>query len=133
MPTLLLIDDDERFLAEAEHCFNAAGYHVLPVPNGWRGLSAMHHHAGEISMALVNFDRLDTCGLMLLDRLRRGNPAIPIIATTATLPDHNHEIAHYLRVRAVLPKPLTPAWVETVAAATGRARVQTAASGAVGV
>jgi CheY-like chemotaxis protein len=112
-PMLLLLDEDDRFVAAADNFLSAAGYQIVPARDGSVALFSMRSLGDRISIALMDFDRLDVSGLLLLRHMRNMHPNIPILATSAA-PSQILGIAEFLGTRAVLEKPITSAWVSAI-------------------
>jgi CheY-like chemotaxis protein len=110
---LLLLDEDDRPVAAAESLLSAAGYQVVAALNGAVALCSVRSLGHRITLALMDFDRLDVSGLLLLRHMRRMHPNIPVLAISA-VPSQIRGIAQYLGTQAVLQKPITSAWVSAI-------------------
>ena len=99
-PVLLLVDEDDRFVAAADSFLSAAGYQIVPARNGSVALVSMRSLGDRITLALMDFDRLDVPGLMLLRHMGKMHPHIPIVAMSE-MPSQIRGIAEYLGTQAV--------------------------------
>lgn len=120
MSTILIIDDDSKFLFAAEHMLANAGYRVLRASDGKEAAAVLQKAHREIDLAIVDLALPGINGFELIGSISRRPNAMKILATTALYKDVHLEMAGALGAHAVIRKP--PAgrplpereWLETV-------------------
>src|SRR5580704_4950737 len=127
MSTILVVDDDPRFMNAAEHMLVEAGYRVLRATNGKQASDLLEKQHGEIDLTIVDLALPDTSGFEIIGAIsRRVNP-IKVIATTSVFKDPYLEMAGSLGAHASIRKspegmPLPEStWLETVRQLIGSA------------
>lgn len=120
MSTILIVDDDSKFLAAADRMLAAAGYRVLQACDGKEAADVLKKSHREIDLAIVDLALPGINGFELIGAIsRRPNP-VKILATTALYKDVHLEMAKALGAHAVLRKPPAGAplpereWLDTV-------------------
>jgi two-component system NtrC family response regulator len=83
LPTLLLIDDENRLRQVLAKVLELEGYTVLQAPDARRGLQALTEHPGEILVILSDVKLPDGHGVALLPRYQAAAPLAEIILLTA--------------------------------------------------
>jgi CheY-like chemotaxis protein len=105
MPTILVVDDDPKFLNAAEHMLAAAGYIVLSASDGNQAVDLLEKRHNEIDLTMVDLALPGINGFEIIGAIsRRPNP-IKIIATTSVYKDLHFEMAGTLGAHAALRKP----------------------------
>jgi CheY-like chemotaxis protein len=109
MTNVLVIDDDDEVRDFLVRLLKRRGYSVTGARNGEVGLASLETE----SFALVITDIVmpDMEGLETIKRMRRGNPALPIIAISgggSSQIDYLN-FARKFGANAVLAKPFDPA------------------------
>jgi two-component system NtrC family response regulator len=89
LPTLLLIDDENRLRQVLARVLELEGYTVLQAPDARRGLQTLGEHADAILVILSDVKLPDGHGVALLPRYQAAAPLAEIILLTAygTVPD----------------------------------------------
>jgi CheY-like chemotaxis protein len=120
MPTILVIDDDPKFLAEAAELIAGAGYDVLRAADAVEAVEVLEKSHGGIDLVIVDLSLPGTNGFEMIGALsRRPNP-IKIIATTAVYQDQFLEMTRALGAHAAVRKPpegkplSEKEWVDTI-------------------
>jgi signal transduction histidine kinase/ActR/RegA family two-component response regulator len=78
--TILVIDDEESIRAMAEALLMAAGYRVIPAPDGPAGVAAFREHPASISAVLMDIMLPGMQGAELSRELRAVDPDVRIVA-----------------------------------------------------
>ncbi len=107
---ILVVDDDEAFLDQAQEILNRTRQ-VFLVSNADRALELTQ--ALGFSVALIDLD-LPEDGFALIRKLRSTVPELSIIAVSSALHSLTLEDARKLGVVEVLKKPITPEWKPVV-------------------
>lgn len=103
---MILIVDDESYVARlAEAVLNRRGFRVTSVSTGQKALEYMGAHAGEVSLAVVDFRLPDISGLELMTRLQNVDPALRVIVSSGYFADDI--LSEVYRDVAFLQKPYT--------------------------
>jgi DNA-binding NtrC family response regulator len=77
---VLLIDDEETFLASMRRVLTRRGLDVLTAPNGEAGLALLS--AQDVDVAIVDLKMPGLNGLEVLARIKRIKPAVEVILLT---------------------------------------------------
>ncbi len=121
MPTILLIDDDALFRAEAGEMLADAGYRVLEAPDGIHGRQLLDQLRENIDLAIIDLLLPGVNGFELIGALARRPNSVRIIATSAVFAEGQLETTVALGAHAVLRKPPTmntvsrQRWLKTIA------------------
>ena len=83
LPTLLLIDDENRLRQVLARVLELEGYLVLQAPDARRGLQTLAEHPTEILVILSDVKLPDGHGVALLPRYQAAAPLAEIILLTA--------------------------------------------------
>ena len=125
MSTVLVIDDDPKFLNEAELMLVTAGYRVLRAADGFEAVAILDKKSQEIDLAIVDLALPGVNGFEIIGAMARRPNSVKIIATTAVYRDNFLATAGTLGAHAAIRKP--PAgkplpqrdWLETVSRLIG--------------
>ena len=105
MSTVLVIDDDARFLDAAERMLTEAGYEVLTAKDGNQAVDMLEKRHNQINLTIVDLALPGINGFEVIGSLsRRPNP-IKVIATTAIYHDLQLQMAAALGAHAAIRKP----------------------------
>ena len=86
---LILIAEDEATLRRAAvQALQRSGYTVLAAADGAEALSLAARHKGKIHLLVSDVVMPGLSGPQLYDELRRDRPDLPVLFTSAYLPDH---------------------------------------------
>jgi CheY-like chemotaxis protein len=127
MSTVLVVDDDPRFLNAAEHMLAEAGYYVLRATNGKQAVDVLEKKHSEIDLVIVDLALPDINGFELIGAISRRANQIKVIATSSVFKDPYLEMAGTLGAHASIRKspegvPLPESqWLETVRRLIGSA------------
>ncbi len=120
---ILLVDDDPKFLAQAEAML-AHREGLYFARDAKHALELMATVGASFSVALVDLDLPGVNGLELMDKLRRHFPDLPVIAISGVFGGHALEVAKEFGAVEVLSKPATVAWNAAIDRARGRAKAE---------
>ena len=122
---VLLVDDSGVNLEIARRLLEKFGAQVLTATNGAQALDALHHHADQIDVVLMDIQMPVMDGLEATRRLRQvaSLATLPVIALTAGALAQERERALQAGMNDFLSKPLEPeALIRTVRQQVERAR-----------
>ena len=111
---LLLVDDDPRFLEEAE-CVLDGVEDVIFARNGDQALFLTDCLGSEFSAILIDLNLPGQDGFSLISALRNRFPGIPLIAISGVSQRHVLESAMVFGAVDALRKPITPEWKAAIA------------------
>ncbi len=111
---VLLIDDDPRFLEQAEVELRKAGYRVLLATTGAQAMDLMARVGEEVRLIMVDLDLPKVPGIDVIEHMRSAFPDIPIIAFSGVVQNDVLEVAKYLGAAAALRKPISAEWANVV-------------------
>ena len=111
---LLLIDDDPRFLEEAERVLDGME-DVLFARDGDHALFLMDNLGAEFSVVLIDLNLPGQDGFSLIHAMRHRFPALPLIAISGVSQRHVLESAKLLGATDALRKPITTEWKAAIA------------------
>jgi CheY-like chemotaxis protein len=120
MSTVLVVDDDPRFLNAAEHMLVEAGYRVFRAANGKQAANLLEKKHSEIDLTIVDLSLPDTNGFELIGAISRRISPIRVIATSGLFKEQFLEMAGSLGAHASIRKspegmPFPESeWLETV-------------------
>jgi CheY-like chemotaxis protein len=120
MPTVLIVDDDPKFLNEVEQMLITAGYRVWCAANGTQAVDFLEKKHSEIDLAIVDLALPDINGFELIGAISRRANAIRVLATTSVHKDAYLDMASALGAHAAIRKPAKGAclpedeWLATV-------------------
>jgi CheY-like chemotaxis protein len=80
--TILVIDDDPKFLDTMRILLRGAGYAVLASNNGPKGLDMIRYSPGGVQAVLLDFNMPGFNGAETLAYLRKLNPNVKVIAVS---------------------------------------------------
>jgi CheY-like chemotaxis protein len=104
MSTVLVVDDDPKFLNAAERMLATAGYRVLRATDGIQAVDLLEKKHGEIDLIIVDMALPGINGFELIGAISRRPNRIKIIATTSVYKDA-FEMAGTLGAHAAIRKP----------------------------
>ena len=122
---VLLVDDSAVNLEIASRLLEKFGAQVLTATNGAQALDALHHHADQIDVVLMDIQMPVMDGLEATRRLRQvaSLTTLPVIALTAGALAQERERALQAGMNDFLSKPLEPeALIRTVRQQVERVR-----------
>ena len=105
MPTILVVDDDPKFIAAAERMLSDAGYQVLHAVDGREAVATLESRHDDINLAIVDLSLPGVNGFELIGAISRRPRAMKIIATTGLYADTFLEMTEALGAHAVIRKP----------------------------
>jgi CheY-like chemotaxis protein len=120
MSTVLVVDDDPRFLNATERMLVEAGYRVFRAANGKQAADLLEKKHNEIDLTIVDLALPDTNGFELIGAISRRTNPIRVIATSGVFKDNYLEMAGSLGAHASIRKspegmPFPESkWLETV-------------------
>ena len=120
MSTILLVDDDPKFLDQAEQMLTSAGYHVLRATDGNAAIARLEQQRDQIDLTIVDLALPGLNGFELIGALARRPNKVKVIATTSIYKDQHLEVAASLGAHAAIRKPPEGAplpeteWLSTV-------------------
>jgi CheY-like chemotaxis protein len=109
MTNVLVIDDDDEVRDFLVRLLKRRGYSVTGARNGEAGLASLA--AESFALVITDIVMPDMEGLETIKRIRRGNPALPIIAISgggSSQIDYL-KFARKFGANAALAKPFDPA------------------------
>ena len=81
-PTVLVIDDDARFLETMQILLGGAGYGVLTSNTGPKGLDMLRYGPRDVAVVLLDFNMPRFNGADTLEYLRKLNGQVKVIAVS---------------------------------------------------
>lgn len=118
---ILLVDDDEEFLAAVESILTTAGYDVTPAMDGWEGLARARRAKPDLVLLDIRMPQMDGWTFMKFIRANRDLARIPVIFLTASTSAEDRERGRRLGAEGYLVKPVEPdRLLEEVAAVLDR-------------
>jgi CheY-like chemotaxis protein len=104
MSTVLVVDDDPKFLKAVEHMLATAGYHVLRAADGNQAVDILEKKHSEIDLIIVDMALPGINGFEIIGAISRRPNRLKIIATTAVYKGA-FETAGTLGAHAAIRKP----------------------------
>lgn len=80
--TVLVIDDDPKFLEAMRILLRGAGYNVLTSSTGPKGLDMIRYAPRDVQTVLLDFNMPRFNGAETLEFLRKLNPSVKVIAVS---------------------------------------------------
>lgn len=105
MATILVIDDDPRFLDKMIRMLAGAGFEVLHATDGPEGVKLLEKQHSSIDLAIVDLSLPGINGFEIIGAISRRPSGIKIIATTGVYKPAHLEVAGTLGAHAVIRKP----------------------------
>jgi DNA-binding response OmpR family regulator len=106
MASILLVNDDDEFLAMLSEVLQHAGYEIGQTSDGEQAINLYRMHPTDLVITDLVLPKNE--GIQLIVELRRLNHEVKIIAISgADLQDEYLEIATALGVKRVLAKPFS--------------------------
>jgi CheY-like chemotaxis protein len=81
-PTILVIDDDAKFLETMQALLGSAGYGVLTSNNGPKGLDMIRYGPANVAVVVLDFNMPRFNGAETLEHLRKLNSQAKVIAVS---------------------------------------------------
>jgi len=104
---ILLVDNDPQVLSILGEMLKDAGHHVLPVPSGAEALRVFV--PAGFDLVITNVGMPEMSGWDLAERLRAGDPNVPLIFITGWgLQEEDQARCRRLGISALLFKPVPP-------------------------
>jgi PAS domain S-box-containing protein len=104
---ILLVDNDPQVLSILGEMLKDAGHHVLPVPSGAEALRVFV--PSGFDLVITNVGMPEMSGWDLAERLRLGDPNVPVIFITGWgLQEEDQARCRRLGISALLFKPVPP-------------------------
>jgi PAS domain S-box-containing protein len=104
---ILLVDNDPQVLSILGEMLKDAGHHVLPVPSGVEALRVFV--PSGFDLVITNVGMPEMSGWDLAERLRAGDPNVPVIFITGWgLQEEDQARCRRLGISALLFKPVPP-------------------------
>jgi putative two-component system response regulator len=105
MPTILVVDDDPKFLCAVERMLTTAGYHVLRASDGKEAEEILERKHNEIDLAIMDLALPGINGFEIIGDMSRRPNSVKIIATTSVYKDDLLTMAGTLGAHAAIRKP----------------------------
>jgi CheY-like chemotaxis protein len=105
MPTILVVDDDPKFLDAAEQMLLTAGYRVWCAADGKQAVDLLEKKHSEIDLTIVDLALPDINGFELIGAISRRASAVRVVATTSVHKDAYLDMAGSLGAHAAIRKP----------------------------
>ncbi len=134
MLTVLIVDDDPRFLHAASDLLTSAGYNVLRAASGIEAVELLERKHHEIKLTIVDLALPDINGFEIIGAIARRAHSVKVLATTSVYKDAHLEMAASVGADAALRKPaegrpLPREWLETVQKLIGKPEGRANAAG----
>ena len=117
---ILVVDDDPKFLAQAEEAFGKYE-RVFFAANAVHALELIGSVGAHFSVALIDLDLRATSGFEVIALVRGRFPDLPVIAISSTSHRATLESAKEFGATDILSKPITEEWHHALARIRGRA------------
>ena len=101
---LLIIDDDEHFLANLCYFLKDKKYKVISATNGLDGMKLLEDDQEGFNLVITDIVMPQLSGIGLISMIKRKMPEIPVIAITAW-GEYPEEFAVESQADKVLSKP----------------------------
>ena len=105
MSTVLIVDDDPKFLNAVEAMLAGAGYSILRAMDGKQAAEVLERKHQEIDLAIMDLALPGINGFELIGAMARRPNSVKIIATTAVFKDDLLSMAGALGAHAAIRKP----------------------------
>lgn len=102
--TVLIIEDDPQLRLTLTAYLEDSGFHILEAGDGMEGVALFEHERPNIVLTDLRMPKLD--GFAVIERIKKGSPATPVIAFTGTGDPLAIQNALRLGARACLLKPI---------------------------
>jgi CheY-like chemotaxis protein len=110
--TVLLVDDDQDFLAQQRSMLEAAGFDVLPAENPEQAENVLKEQRPDLAVLDVMMEKKDA-GFVLSHRIKKADPTIPIILISSVMSETGLEFdtateeeRSWIKADAMLAKPV---------------------------
>lgn len=108
VPTILVVEDEEKICSLVELLLKRMGYEVLKATNGGQALALSDDHQGAIDLLLTDVMMPDMTGIELSERLIAKRPGLPVLYMSAYTDSNLVRAAVLGTGRGFLPKPFRP-------------------------
>jgi CheY-like chemotaxis protein len=131
MSTVLIVDDDPKFLNAVEAMLTGAGYSTLRAMDGKQAAEILERKHQEIDLAIMDLALPGINGFELIGAISRRPNSVKVIATTAVFKDDLLSMAGALGAHAAIRKPPDGKplperdWLRVVARLIGEANANT--------
>jgi DNA-binding response OmpR family regulator len=105
MATVLVVDDDPKFLNAVEQMLVVAGYHVLRAIDGNQAVDLLEKKHSEIDLIILDLALPGINGFEIIGAVSRRPSSVKIIATTSVYKECHFEMAGTLGAHAAIRKP----------------------------
>jgi len=106
-PTILVVDDDERFRTFVTATLAEADYVVLAAKGGLEGMATSLRYQGEIALAVVEIKMPGVNGLDLANHIGVERPQTEVLYMSELTDSIAVQSISMEKPEAVLPKPFT--------------------------
>jgi CheY-like chemotaxis protein len=103
--TILIVDDDPRFIGLIQGVVAERGYNVVAAADGFAGLAALDRLREQVDLLIVDLALPELSGFEVIGAVARRTSTIKVLATTGLLRDSYLEIAGYLGAHETKRKP----------------------------
>jgi len=79
MPTLLVVDDDEKTVEMVQELMELKGFEVLPATSPEEALQVLDAHPGPIDLLITDVVMPGTSGYVLSEQVKRRRPEIRVL------------------------------------------------------
>lgn len=79
MPTLLVVDDDEKTVEMVQELMELEGFEVLPATSPEEALQVLDAHPGSIDLLITDVVMPGTSGYVLSEQVKRRRPEIRVL------------------------------------------------------
>lgn len=107
MKTILLVDDDDIFLAVYEEMLRKSGYSVISRPDGGSALAVVRSGV-DVDLVITDRQMPGMDGFEFVSFLKRIKPSIPVIMVSADVSADSYLKALNLGAISCAKKPNTP-------------------------
>jgi two-component system, chemotaxis family, sensor histidine kinase and response regulator PixL len=105
LKTVLVVDDDPKFLVALTTLLERAGYAIIPAKDGREAESKLTD-GHSIDAAIVDLELPEIGGFQVISKLCKvGERVIPVVAVTGAYSDLYLEVAEYLGAQISIRKP----------------------------
>jgi CheY-like chemotaxis protein len=104
--TVLVVDDDPKFLSDLSSLLNAEGYSTIAAKDGREAKYALDSHRVLFNAAIIDLALPEIGGFQIIGELARTQRRpIPLMAITGAYSDIYLEVARYLGAQVSIRKP----------------------------
>jgi len=103
--SLLIVDDNESFLAACDSFLSECGFHVMKALSGPEAVDICEGESNSFALAIVDLNMPDLDGPATINALKRMQPGLKIIAVSGAMLVPYFVQLNELGVRHFLQKP----------------------------